>query len=255
MDLGLFLPPLVVCLIIVAIHSYLGLHVIAREVIFVDLSLAQLLQREVSDLIIAPDYDPDALALLQTKKNGGYLILQIDPAYAPPEMESRDIFGMTLQQKRNTAVITKDTFRNVVTSQKQVPDDVLETLLVATVALKYTQSNSVCVAYDGQVIGMGAGQPEDKEGNQQDQAQRPQRPNRAPGLSQGAFPAGRRRNRRDHLRDCPGGHGHSARFAAANDPGKAAIPHRCCVQETHQSGAPPRPGRPNRCNKEVGHPA
>ena len=124
----------------------------------VDLSLARLLQREVSDLIIAPDYDADALALLQTKKNGGYLIVQIDPAYVPSEMESRDIFGMTLQQKRNTAVITRETFRHVVTSQKQIPDAVLETLLVATVALKYTQSNSVCVAYDGQVIGMGAGQ-------------------------------------------------------------------------------------------------
>src|SRR5215831_19898809 len=76
----------------------------------VDLSLARLLQREVSDLIIAPDYEPDALALLQTKKNGSYLILQIDPAYVPPEMESRNIFGMTLQQKRNTAVITQETF-------------------------------------------------------------------------------------------------------------------------------------------------
>src|SRR5262245_64448389 len=73
-------------------------------------------------------------------------------------MKSRNIFGLTLQQKRNTAAITKETFCNVVTSPKQAPDDVLETLLVATVALKYTQSNSVCVAYDGQVIGMGAGQ-------------------------------------------------------------------------------------------------
>jgi len=124
----------------------------------VDLSLAQLLQREVSDLIIAPDYDPEALALLKTKKNGSYLVLQIDPAYAPPEMESREIFGLTLQQTRNTAVLTKETFRHVVTSKKYIPDDVLETLLVATVALQYTQSNSVCVAYDGQVIGMGAGQ-------------------------------------------------------------------------------------------------
>ena len=124
----------------------------------VDLSLAQLLQREVSDLIIAPDYDPEALALLKTKKNGSYLVLQIDPAYAPPEMESREIFGLTLQQTRNTAVLTKETFRRVVTSKKDIPDDVLETLLVATVALQYTQSNSVCVAYDGQVIGMGAGQ-------------------------------------------------------------------------------------------------
>jgi phosphoribosylaminoimidazolecarboxamide formyltransferase / IMP cyclohydrolase len=124
----------------------------------VDLSLARLLQREVSDLIIAPAYDADALALLQSKKNGSYLILQIDPTYVPPETENREIFGMTLQQQRNTAAITRETFGNVVTSQQQVPDDVLETLVVATVALKYTQSNSVCVAYDGQVIGMGAGQ-------------------------------------------------------------------------------------------------
>ena len=124
----------------------------------VDLSLAQLLQREVSDLIIAPDYAPEALEMLKAKKNGTYLILQIDPAYEPPARESREIFGVTLQQQRNTATISKETFRNVVTSHKHVPDDVLETLIVATIALKYTQSNSVCVAYDGQVIGMGAGQ-------------------------------------------------------------------------------------------------
>lgn len=124
----------------------------------VDVSLAQLLQREVSDLIIAPDYAPEALDILKAKKNGTYLILQIDPAYEPPEMESRELFGMTLQQRRNTALITKDTFRNVVTSDKHISDDVLETLMVATMALKYTQSNSVCVAYGGQVIGMGAGQ-------------------------------------------------------------------------------------------------
>jgi phosphoribosylaminoimidazolecarboxamide formyltransferase/IMP cyclohydrolase len=124
----------------------------------VDLSLAHLLQREVSDLIIAPDYAPEALEILKTKKNGTYLILQIDPDYEPPEMEGRDIFGVTLQQRRNTATISHETFRNVVTSNKHVPDDVLETLIVATIALKYTQSNSICVAYDGQVIGMGAGQ-------------------------------------------------------------------------------------------------
>jgi AICAR transformylase/IMP cyclohydrolase PurH len=124
----------------------------------VDLSLAQLLQREVSDLIIAPDYAPEALEILQAKKNGTYLILQIDPAYEPLAVESREIFGVTLQQQRNTATISRETFHNVVTSNKHVPDDVLETLIVATIALKYTQSNSVCVAYDGQVIGMGAGQ-------------------------------------------------------------------------------------------------
>ena len=124
----------------------------------VDLPLAQLLQREVSDLIIAPDYAPEALEILKAKKNDTYLILQIDPAHEPPEVESREIFGVTLQQRRNTAAITQETFHNVVTSNKHVPDDVLETLIVATIALKYTQSNSVCVAYDGQVIGMGAGQ-------------------------------------------------------------------------------------------------
>ncbi len=124
----------------------------------VDLSLAQLLLREVSDLIIAPGYDPAALALLQTKKNGTYLLLQMDPDYTPPEMESRELFGLTLQQKRNTAAITRETFARVVTTQQHMPEDVLETLVVATIALKYTQSNSICVAYDGQVIGMGAGQ-------------------------------------------------------------------------------------------------
>lgn len=124
----------------------------------VDLSLAQLLLREVSDLIIAPGYDPAALALLQTKKNGTYLLLQMDPDYTPPEMESRELFGLTLQQKRNTAAITRETFARVVTTQQYMPGDVLETLVVATIALKYTQSNSICVAYDGQVIGMGAGQ-------------------------------------------------------------------------------------------------
>ncbi|MGE3539483.1 MAG: phosphoribosylaminoimidazolecarboxamide formyltransferase [Candidatus Tectimicrobiota bacterium] len=124
----------------------------------VDLSLARLLQREVSDLLIAPGYDPDALALLKTKKNGAYLLLQMDPAYTPPEMENRELFGLTLQQKRNTAAITRDTFANVVTKQKTLPEDVLQSLIVATIALKYTQSNSICVAYDGQVIGMGAGQ-------------------------------------------------------------------------------------------------
>jgi AICAR transformylase/IMP cyclohydrolase PurH len=124
----------------------------------VDVSLARLLQHEVSDLIIAPGYEAAALEILSAKKNGTYLVLQVDPAYEPPEMERRDIFGMTLLQQRNTALITRETFRNVVTSQTHIADDVLETLVVATIALKYTQSNSVCVAYDGQVIGMGAGQ-------------------------------------------------------------------------------------------------
>ena len=124
----------------------------------VDFSLATVLKREVSDLIIAPAYEPDALALLKEKKKGHYLVFEIDPDYEPPEMETREVFGFSLRQKRNNVAISAEHFRNVVTQKTALPDDVLETLIVATVALKYTQSNSVCVAYDGQVIGMGAGQ-------------------------------------------------------------------------------------------------
>lgn len=124
----------------------------------VDVSLARMLRREVSDLIIAPGFEPEALDMLKTKKRGGYLILQIDPAYEPPAMETRELFGLSLRQKRNDVQISKGHFQNVMTDQQSVPDDIVETLVVATIALKYTQSNSVCVAYDGQVIGMGAGQ-------------------------------------------------------------------------------------------------
>ena len=124
----------------------------------VDLSLARLLRREVSDLIVAPAYEPDALELLRRKREGRYLILQIDPAYEPPEMESRDALGFTLAQKRNTAPIDAALFENVVSARHELPGEALQTLIVATIALKYAQSNSVCVAYQGQVIGMGAGQ-------------------------------------------------------------------------------------------------
>lgn len=124
----------------------------------VDVSLARLLKREVSDLIIAPGYDAEALRILQSKKAGGYRILQIDPAYEPPEMEGRDVFGFRLEQRRNVARIDADLFRNVVTRRTDIPREAMETLIVATIALCYAQSNSVCVAYDGQVIGMGAGQ-------------------------------------------------------------------------------------------------
>ena len=124
----------------------------------VDTSLAQLLSQEVSDLIIAPGYDPEALAILKAKKKGRYIILQMDPDYEPPPVERRDAFGFSLEQKRNTAKITAGTFENIVTSEGAISSDVATTLIVATIALKYTQSNSVCVAYDGQVVGMGAGQ-------------------------------------------------------------------------------------------------
>lgn len=124
----------------------------------VDLSLARVLKAEVSDLIIAPGFEPDALEILKAKKQGAYLILRIDPDYEPPEIEQREVFGFTLQQKRNNALISEDLFRNVVTTNKAIQPDMVETLIVATIALKYTQSNSVCLAYEGQVIGMGAGQ-------------------------------------------------------------------------------------------------
>ncbi|MDD3294834.1 MAG: phosphoribosylaminoimidazolecarboxamide formyltransferase [Geobacteraceae bacterium] len=124
----------------------------------VDLSLARILKTEVSDLIIAPGFEPAALEILKAKKQGTYLVLQIDPDYEPPEIEQREVFGFTLQQKRNTVRISEALFRNVVTTNKTIQPDMMESLIVATIALKYTQSNSVCVAYEGQVIGMGAGQ-------------------------------------------------------------------------------------------------
>lgn len=124
----------------------------------VDRSLANVLRREVSDLIIAPGYEPDALEVLRAKKGGGYLVLEIDPDFEPPEAERRTLFGLQLEQPRNDAAITRQTFSNIVTDNRDMPDSALDTLVVATIALKYTQSNSVCVAYDGQVIGMGAGQ-------------------------------------------------------------------------------------------------
>jgi AICAR transformylase/IMP cyclohydrolase PurH len=124
----------------------------------VDVTLAELLKREVSDAIIAPAYDEDALEILKTKKKGGYLVLQIDPDFEPQGNETRDSFGFTLEQSRNTATITRELLNNIVSRKKNLPEDAIQTLLVATIALKYTQSNSVCVAYDGQVTGMGAGQ-------------------------------------------------------------------------------------------------
>ena len=117
----------------------------------VDVSLANLLKSEVSDLIIAPGYEPDALEILSAKKGGNYLVLQMDPDYEPPSVEKRELFGFTFEQDRNAASIDAGLFDGA-------PADAIETLIVATLALKYAQSNSVCVAYDGQVIGLGAGQ-------------------------------------------------------------------------------------------------
>ena len=124
----------------------------------VDVSLAKLIAREVSDALIAPGYEPEALDILSKKKNGGYLAVEIDPDYEPPEIESRDAFGFRLEQTRNTAKVTRDLLDTVVTKKTDIPEDAALSLLVCTVALKYTQSNSVGLAYQGQVIGMGAGQ-------------------------------------------------------------------------------------------------
>ena len=133
----------------------------------VDLSLARLLFSEVSDLIIAPGFEPEALELLKTKRDGAYMVLSIDPEYEPADTETREVFGFTMTQKRNTTPVTPELFQTAGTGDADasvapagapLPADVLETLIVATVALKYTQSNSVGIACDGQVIGMGAGQ-------------------------------------------------------------------------------------------------
>ncbi len=123
-----------------------------------DADVARLIGREVSDAIIAPAFEPEALEALKKKKGGKYVVLEIDPSYEPPEIEVKDVFGLRMEQTRNTAKITRDLLGNVVSKRKDVPADAAQSLLVATIALKYAQSNSVCLACDEQVIGMGAGQ-------------------------------------------------------------------------------------------------
>ncbi len=123
-----------------------------------DVSTATVLQREVSDGIIAPGYEPAALEILRGKKQGGYLILEIDPDFEPVAIEKRDVFGITMEQERNDARIDAGILENVVTEKKDIPPDAARDLLVASIALKYTPSNSICLAHDGQTIGVGAGQ-------------------------------------------------------------------------------------------------
>ncbi|KPJ18965.1 Bifunctional purine biosynthesis protein PURH [Papilio machaon] len=119
---------------------------------------ARIISREVSDGIIAPQYTSEALQILSKKKGGNYCVLQMDPSYTPSLMEQKTIFGLTLEQRRNDAKITPDLFKNIVTKNKNLPESAVRDLIVATIALKYTQSNSVCYARDGQVVGIGAGQ-------------------------------------------------------------------------------------------------
>ncbi len=123
----------------------------------VDESLARLLRREVSDAIIAPGYEPEALKILSMKKEG-FLIIEIDPDYEPEKLESREVFGLTFEQKRNDLVTGLDLVDNIVSENKTLSDGARRDLVIASIALKYTQSNSVCFAKDGQVIGAGAGQ-------------------------------------------------------------------------------------------------
>ncbi len=124
----------------------------------VDATTARLISREVSDGVIAPAYEPAALEILKAKKQGKYAVIQIDPAYRPPELETRDIFGVRFEQRRHDRLVTRADFANVVTAKKVLPEAALRDLTVAWITLKYTQSNSVCFVKDGQAIGVGAGQ-------------------------------------------------------------------------------------------------
>ena len=124
----------------------------------VDESTARLLSREVSDGIIAPAYHPKALDILKKKKGGSYVVIQMDESYEPEGLETREVFGVVLEQTRNTKPITTDILDNIPTKNKDVSPEAKRDILVATIALKYTQSNSICFAFDGQVIGNGAGQ-------------------------------------------------------------------------------------------------
>ncbi len=123
-----------------------------------DITTAKLIAREVSDGIIAPGYEPEALEILKSKRKGGYNIVQIDPNYVPAEQETKQVFGITFQQGRNNFKIGNHLLENVVTANKDLPESAKRDLVVALITLKYTQSNSVCFAYNGQAIGVGAGQ-------------------------------------------------------------------------------------------------
>ena len=123
-----------------------------------DVTTAKLIAREVSDGVIAPGYEPEALEILKTKRKGNYNIVQIDPAYVPAPQETKDVYGVTFQQGRNEFKIGKELLENIVTANKNLPEEAKRDLIVALITLKYTQSNSVCYAVDGQAIGVGAGQ-------------------------------------------------------------------------------------------------
>jgi len=124
----------------------------------VDVSTARVLAREVSDGVIAPGYNPEALELLLKKKQGKYAVVRIDPAYEPPALETRDVFGITFEQRQHDLLVAPAAFTNIVTARRELPAAALRDLAIAWITLKYTQSNSVCFVADGQTIGVGAGQ-------------------------------------------------------------------------------------------------
>ncbi len=123
-----------------------------------DVTTALLIKREVSDGVIAPGYEPEALEILKAKKKGNYNIVKIDPDYVPAPVETKDVYGITFEQGRNNFRIDNELLENIVTDNKEFPDSAKRDLIIALITLKYTQSNSVCYAVDGQAIGVGAGQ-------------------------------------------------------------------------------------------------
>ncbi len=123
-----------------------------------DVTTAKLIQREVSDGVIAPGYEPEALEILKSKRKGSYNIVKIDPDYVPAEIEHKQVYGITFEQGRNEFKINRELLTNIVTENKDMPESAVRDLIIALITLKYTQSNSVCYAVDGQAIGVGAGQ-------------------------------------------------------------------------------------------------
>ena len=123
-----------------------------------DVPTALLIKREVSDGVIAPGYEPEALEILKTKRKGNYNIVKIDPNYVPAEAEHKQVYGITFEQGRNNFEINRALLENIVTANKELPESAKRDLIISLITLKYTQSNSVCYAVDGQAIGVGAGQ-------------------------------------------------------------------------------------------------
>ena len=123
-----------------------------------DVTTAKLIKREVSDGVIAPGYEPEALEILKSKRKGNYNIVKIDPDYLPEKIERKHVYGITFEQGRNDFKIDGELLKNIVTDNKQLPESAKRDLIISLITLKYTQSNSVCFAYDGQAVGVGAGQ-------------------------------------------------------------------------------------------------